>query len=202
MDFYNVLNTRRTIRDFADKPISNDIIERIVDAGIKAPSDNHLRDSEFIVITDTVKKREAIQKVPKNLTMGNEVIPPQEYHKQMYADAYPKQYKMLDEAPCLIIPLYRNRLRIADMKTHSHLNSFAGTWCSIENMLLAATAEGVACALRIPYEDEVAHVQQVLGIPGSHKMTCYLAIGYPAEGAVIHKQFEINPKEKIRWNKW
>ena len=65
-----------------------------------------MRDSEFIVITDTIKKREVIQKVPKNLTMGNEVIAPQEYHKQMYTDAYPKQYKMLDEAPCALSSLF------------------------------------------------------------------------------------------------
>lgn len=202
MDFYTVLNKRRTIRDFADKTVDTGIIERIIDAGIKAPSDNHLRDSEFIVITDAAQKQEVIRKVPKNLTYGSAQINPQEYHKQMYADAYPKQYKMLEEAPCLIIPMYRHRLPISDMKTLSHLNTFATIWCCIENMMLAAAAEGIACALRIPFEDEVAYVQQISGAPHDYTMACYLALGYPADDAVMNRQFAFDPQDKMHWNKW
>lgn len=30
----------------------------------------------------------------------------------------------------------------------SYLNGFASIWCSVENIFLAATAEGYACAIR------------------------------------------------------
>ena len=36
----------------------------------------------------------------------------------------------------------------------SHLNGFASIWSCIENIILAAMAEGYACNLRIPLGDE------------------------------------------------
>ena len=48
MELYEAINKRRTIRDFEDKPIYEDIIKRILSAGLKAPTNNHLREGEFI----------------------------------------------------------------------------------------------------------------------------------------------------------
>ncbi|MEL7658513.1 MAG: nitroreductase family protein [Bacillota bacterium] len=52
MDFYDVVNSRRTIRDFTTDTIPEEVIERIISAGIKAPTNDHMRDWHFIVITD------------------------------------------------------------------------------------------------------------------------------------------------------
>ena len=37
MEFYEVINTRRSIRQFEDREISREVLERILDAGLKAP---------------------------------------------------------------------------------------------------------------------------------------------------------------------
>lgn len=52
MEFYDVINTRRSIRQFEDKTISRDVLERILDAGLKAPSSNHQRRWELVTLTD------------------------------------------------------------------------------------------------------------------------------------------------------
>ena len=44
MDVYEAMATRRTIRDFDDRLIARDVLLRILDAGLKAPSHNHLRE--------------------------------------------------------------------------------------------------------------------------------------------------------------
>lgn len=44
MDFYEVIEKRRTIRDFESVEINDDIIERIIGAGLKAPTNDHMRD--------------------------------------------------------------------------------------------------------------------------------------------------------------
>ena len=41
MEFYDVINKRRSIRQFEDREIPRDVLERILDAGLKAPSSNH-----------------------------------------------------------------------------------------------------------------------------------------------------------------
>lgn len=52
MDFYEAIEKRRTVRDFEDKPIRMDIIKRILSAGLKAPTNNHLREWEFVIVND------------------------------------------------------------------------------------------------------------------------------------------------------
>ena len=52
MDFYEVINKRRTIRQFEEGEIPKETLNRILDAGLKAPSSNHLREWEIVTITE------------------------------------------------------------------------------------------------------------------------------------------------------
>lgn len=52
MEFYEVIEKRHSIREFQDKPIQRDVLERILNAGLKAPSSNHQRQWELLTITD------------------------------------------------------------------------------------------------------------------------------------------------------
>ena len=52
MDFYDDVKSRKTVRDFSDKLVDKKIIERILSAGLMAPTNDHLRNWEFVVITD------------------------------------------------------------------------------------------------------------------------------------------------------
>ncbi len=51
MEFYEVIEKRRSIREFQDKPIARDVLERILNAGLKAPSSNHQRQWELLTLT-------------------------------------------------------------------------------------------------------------------------------------------------------
>ena len=93
----------------------------------------------------------------------------------------------------------RDRCQPADQ---SSLNYFASAWAAVENILLAATAEGLACAFRIPIGNEPEHVKQLVKAPDGYEFTCYLAIGYPAENAHICKQKEIRIEDRIHDNRW
>ena len=50
MDFYQVLEKRRTIRDFSDKEVTDDVLKKVLSAAFKAPTNDHLRQFEFIVV--------------------------------------------------------------------------------------------------------------------------------------------------------
>ncbi|MFW5855844.1 MAG: nitroreductase family protein [Bacillota bacterium] len=58
MDFVEVIKTRRSVRKFKDKNVSDKLIEEIIDAGRLAPSGNNLQPVEFIVIKDKNKRKE------------------------------------------------------------------------------------------------------------------------------------------------
>ena len=52
MELYETINARRSIRQFEDREIPRDILERILNAGLKAPSSNHQRRWELVTLTD------------------------------------------------------------------------------------------------------------------------------------------------------
>lgn len=208
MDFYDAVSQRRTVRDFTGEPVSRDAVERILAAGMKAPSNDHMRSWEFVVLTDQTKIAEVLKKIPKKVSekrldfimkswkLTNEI------QQKMYRDAIPKQYDMLSRSGCLILPLFRQKKLLMAPKSLSSLNPFASMWCCIENVFLAAAAEGLACAMRIPLGGEPEHIAAVLGLPGNMAIPCYLSIGHPASDAVINRQIEFEPTEKIHWNRW
>ncbi|MDD4495961.1 MAG: nitroreductase family protein [Eubacteriales bacterium] len=208
MKFYDVVNNRRTIRDFKDEPVDLEIIKRVLSAGVKAPSNDHMRNWDFIVITDKEVMAKIIKRIPKKISDKRLQFIMQswklddECQQKMYADAIPKQYQMLYQAGCLILPFFKLQTSLLKPKTLSSLNAFASIWCCIENILLAATAEGLACSLRIPLGKEAEYIAEVTNHPTNYVMPCYLSIGYPAEEAVLNVQKEYCLDEKLHFNQW
>lgn len=82
----------------------------------------------------------------------------------------------------------------------SSLNYFASAWCAVENMLLAATAEGLGTVFHIPVGDEADRIKEIVGVPEGYEPTCLLTMGYPKENAFLPKQKEINPEDRIHKN--
>jgi nitroreductase len=58
MDVWTAIITQRAVRDFSDRPIPDDALERILDAGRRAPSSKNTQPWEFVVVTDRERLRE------------------------------------------------------------------------------------------------------------------------------------------------
>lgn len=208
MDLYTAIDQRRTIRDFDDREVDQEIINRILEAGLKAPTNDHLRNWEFIVISDKQEKAEIVGTIFRDISKEQVVEIIENWHMtdtcqiDMYMDAIPKQYSMLYHAGCIVLPFFKQNQPLLEPETLSSLNSFASIWLCIENILLAATAEGLGVSLRIPSEKELSYLREVVHYPEDYYMPCYLGIGYPAKDAVIIPQKEFDIKDKIHLNRW
>ncbi len=60
MEVYNAIYSRRIVRDFKDMPVSDEVLERIINAGLQAPTHDHLRNWEFVIIKDKQDKENAL----------------------------------------------------------------------------------------------------------------------------------------------
>lgn len=209
MDFYEVLEKRRTIRDFSEREVSDDVLKKILGAAFKAPTNDHLRQFEFVVlrgrdnigrlISPVAENTQAIQQT--GLEAAADSMDKDEH--AMFVDALPKQQRMLIQSNCLVLPFFRQKdYPLCKPADQSSLNYFASAWAAVENILLAATAEGLACAFRIPIGNEPEHVKQLVNAPDGYEFTCFLAIGYPADNAHICKQKIINVEDRIHKNFW
>ena len=61
MEFYDVIDQRRTVREFLDKEVDFEAIKRILEAGNKAPTWNHNRNWSFIVLRTDEEKEYAFE---------------------------------------------------------------------------------------------------------------------------------------------
>ena len=208
MELYEVLEKRRTYRDFSDREVSDEIVKRIIGAAFKAPTNDHLRQLEFIVVRDRENIAKVITPLVKNMEAFKELVfevddTDDEDKMAMFADALPKQQKMLMQSGLLILPFFRQKQSpLLKPVEQSSLNYFASAWCALENMLLAATNEGLGTVLHIPVSDEAEKIKEIVGAPEGYEFTCLLTMGYPAENAFLPKQKEINIEDRIHMNIW
>ena len=170
--------------------IPTDAIERIIEAGVKAPANDHMRDWHYVVIQDKNVVMQLLDIIPKGISEEdiNQLIMDwnlsDKEQQETYRNAVPKQHKMLLDASVVVIPLLKQKTDILHSDNISHLNGFASIWCSVENIFLAATAEGCACTLRGSLGNEGEWARDVLGYPEDYFMPCFIGIGnsrYAAE---------------------
>lgn len=204
MDFYEAIENRKTVRDFETGTIPTEVFERIISAALKAPTNDHMRDWHYIIIQDKQVIATLLDIIPKGISDEDMEQLIKDWNlsdnlqQECYRNAVPKQYRMLFDASAIIIPLLKQKVDLLHPDNISHLNGFASIWCSIENIFLAATAEGYACNLRVPLGNEGEHSRTVL----DYFMPCFIGIGIPKKDAPVVKQKSIDVAERIHWNKF
>lgn len=115
MEFYEVINNRKTIREFEDETIPTDIIERIISAAFKAPTNDHMRDWHFIIIRDRNMAARLLDIIPKGISDEDMDLLIKDWNlsdslqQECYRNAVPKQHRMLFEASAIIIPLLKQK---------------------------------------------------------------------------------------------
>lgn len=58
-DFHDVVTSRRTVRDFLQDPVPQEVLDRCIDAARLAPSSSNLQPWEFVVIRDPEARQAA-----------------------------------------------------------------------------------------------------------------------------------------------
>lgn len=204
MELQKVIEKRRTIRDFSDKAVEREIIDEALNAGLKAPSYNHLREWDFILVRDMKKRialtqtEEMVEGVDEELEKafeGYDVLA-----GRMYLDAIPKQKRMILSAPELLVPVYKPKTQVVESKRVYDLNCLASIWCCIENILLSLAEKDVFGVTFIPKNTPL--VKKVLGIPAELEVAAIIPFGYKADGAKELQQKEIELEERIHINQW
>jgi nitroreductase len=154
MKLYELLLSRRSIRQFKPKPVSVEILEKLVNAARLAPSAANLQPLEFVVADE----EEVREKIFSCLRWAAYIAPqgdPRPGHEPM---AY-------------IVILVNTGIKEEGYEYD------AGA--AIENMILAAWEQGIGSCWLLSVERN--KIQDVLEIPETHKIDSVLALGYPDE---------------------
>ncbi|NPU85851.1 MAG: nitroreductase family protein [Syntrophaceae bacterium] len=171
-DTFSVIHARKSVRTFTGAPVGKSDLERILKAGMAAPTAVNMQPWSFVVVTE--------RKMLNDLSSG---LP--------YA-------KMLTKAGAAIIVCTETDQAYDKIKEFAIIDaSLAG-----ENILLAVEALGLGgvWTAAYPYDDRMSHVRKTLGIPQSVIPLNVIAVGIPAAGG--EKPKDKYKKEKIHWDRW
>ena len=199
MEFYEVIEKRRSIRQFEDKAIPLDVLERILTAGLKAPSSNHQRQWELLTLTDKaiiMALAQIIKPYPCRITQ------PKTPQQEMFKIAYPRQRTMVEEAACVILPYFRMKYDLKSATNDYGLMDYGAAWALVENILLAATAEGLGSVVHIPVKKEPEQIKTLMNIPDGYYLPTLIMLGYSAKDALVPAQVKATVENRVHWNKW
>lgn len=199
MEFYDVVEKRRSIRQFEDKAIPQNVLERILTAGLKAPSSNHQRQWELVTLTDKDVIRRLAQIVKPYPCRITEPKTPQQ---EMFKIAYPRQRTMIEESACVVLPYFKLKYDLKSSTNDYGLMDLGASWALTENILLAATAEGLGSAVHIPVKKEPEQIKEFLHVPDGYYLPTLIIMGYAVENPLLPRQVKVTVENKVHWNKW
>ncbi len=199
MEFYEVISKRRSIRQFEGREIPREVLERILDAGLRAPSSNHQRRWELVTLTEKAIIHDLAQIVRPYPCRIKEPRTPQQ---EMFKIAYPRQRSMIEECACVVLPLFKQKYPMTEDKNGYGLMDYGAAWALVENMLLAATAEGLGSVVHIPVKKEPEKIKEFLKIPEGWYLPTLVILGYASPDAEVPSQVKATVENKVHWNRW
>ncbi len=172
MDFWETIEARQSIRDFDDRGIERAVLERIVDAAQKAPSSMNEQPWRFTIAQGDTRARlgEVVAQSTVHLSEYMDALGPERY------EAAVAWYSSLGHAPVLVaVSAPRSSAEFEALNRHLSVGA------AIENLLLAATNEGLgACNVTFSYWVK-GDLAVVLGLSEFDEVVSIIALGYPSD---------------------
>ena len=179
-DTLDAMKERRSIRKYQEKPVPHELIQEILQAAGWAPSAHNAQPWRFIVLADALVKRELAEAMAESwaadIAKDGLNIEPENFKFRVERFA---------TAPVLILACFT--MEGMDKFSDEKRQKFERDWAmqslaaALENMLLAAHANGLgACWFCAPGFCKET-VRRVLKIPDEIEPEALIAIGYSAE---------------------
>lgn len=176
-EFYELLQNRKSIRQFKTEIPSKTVIEKVLMAGMQAPSGKNRQNWRFFVVSG--KKREQYLKYSQKSWENIKDILQQRLKPSLY-EFTQRFFYTLGNAPYIIFCYSHNT------KEEKYLTSVGSVYMAVENINLACNVEGLGCCtMGAPLEikNDVDDFLGVKSLPefkaGELELLCAIAIGYP-----------------------
>ena len=183
MEFRDVLETTGACRFYGPEPVADDVLLRVLDAARWAPTGGNRQPVRFIVVRDPdMRRRLRDLYVPLwERYAGRAQARPGSPPPRLLANA-DRFARHLDEVPVLIVVC---GVLGEIMATDRHLDRLslvggASVYPAVQNLMLAARAEGLGTALTTLLCAVEPEVRALLAIPDGIATAATIALGHPS----------------------
>ena len=164
MDLSEVIMNRRSIRKYKDKEIDDDLINKIVEAGIWAPSAGNLQSWEVVIVKDHQTK------------------------VQLAVACYIREF--IGQAPAILaVCAYKRKSGATYGDRGRDLYCIQDAACAAQNMLLKIHDLGLGACWNGAFDED--SVSALLRIPEDIRPVAIITVGYPDEKPIPPPREEI-----------
>lgn len=204
-DLWEAIYSQRAIRYWQDKPVPRALLERVVEAGSKAPSGSNLQPWVFMVIDDEHKRDavsaalrgvfEAAEPLQKVVESGENSEHKTERLMLRGARAF---FSKLEKAPAIIVPCLYNLA--SPTQDPTSLLAGSSIYMAVQNIMLSARALGLGTVMTTAHGMIEPVLRETMKLPEDVYPVAFIPIGYPDAnfGPTTRKPLE----EILCFNEW
>src|SRR5438874_399847 len=182
-EFYEIMQRRRTFRNFSDRPVPRKVIEYFIRAAGTAPSGANLQPWHFVAVSNPVVKHEIR-------------IAAEKEEKEFYAQRAPKAWlealaplgtdsnkPFLEIAPWLIAVFAQPFRILADGTRSPTYYAIESVGIATGLLVTAVHSCGLVSLTHTP--SPMGSLNRILGRPPHEKPSVLLVVGHAEEGALV-----------------
>lgn len=183
LQFYRQMDTRRSVRDFSDEPVSKEVIDNIIMTASTAPSGAHKQPWTFCVISNKGLKRKIRELAEKEEKISYDGRMSDYWKRDLEPLGTTWVKEFIDVAPWIIVIMKKaydfdeNR----EKKNNYYVNESVGIASGI--LIAAIHNAGLVTLTHTP--SPMNFLIEALNRPSNERPFLLLPVGYPVENAVV-----------------
>lgn len=181
--FQQMMQNRRTVRQFSERPVPREVIEECLLTAGSAPNGANLQPWHFVVVSDPHVKHEIRVEAEKEEQEFYHRRAPQEWLDALAALGTDEHKPFLETAPYLIAIFGKNHSILPDGRRvkNYYVNESVGIATGF--LIAAVHHAGLVSLTHTP--SPMGFLNTILNVPGDEKPFLLLVVGYPAEDAQV-----------------
>ena len=182
-EFYEDLRRRRTVREFSDRPVSREVIEKCLLAAGTAPNGANMQPWHFVAVSDPELKRKirvGAEKEEREFYSGRA---PQEWIDALAPLGTDEHKPFLETAPYLIAVFAQRYGVLPDGRQVKHYYTTESVGIATGILITAVHNAGLVSLTHTP--SPMGFLNTLLGRPESERPFLLLVVGYPAENTLV-----------------
>jgi F420 biosynthesis protein FbiB-like protein len=195
LTFWEIVNTRRSIREFEDRPIPREVIDKLLQTAVMAPSAHNAQHWRFVVIIESADKLKFAEGmgIDYRATLLGQGMSPEDVEIR----AESRKQRFIGASVIILLCLDTE-----DVKNYNDPNRNNGDYImgvqSVAlaggHLLLAAHAEGLGAVWICAPLFAPERVREALDLPPNWIPQGMISLGYPAEEP---KAKDMKPLEEV-----
>jgi len=192
--FYEWANTRRSVRDFSDKPVPKEVMEHLIMTGSTAPSGAHRQPWTFCLVSNTELKSKlrALAEVEERKSYGGRMS--EEWLKDLEPLGTDAVKEFIDVAPWIVVVLKRAFDWEEHGKKHQNYYVNESVGLAVGFFLMAVHNAGLAALTHTP--SPMNFIAKALDRPENERPFLLIPVGFPAEDVQV-PDLERKSKEDV-----